>query len=141
MAVIVGVSEDLTAPAALYLEAVAVSVLVFWSTHVYAEALIGRLRDPQGGWRRLARESAKHEMPLLEAAAPPALALALGVLGAVPRHVAVGLALGLGVAELFGWGVAVGRRLGQNWPRAVSSGLVNAALGGALVGLKALTAH
>lgn len=74
MAVIVGVSEDLTAPAALYLEAVAVSVLVFWSTHVYAEALIGRLRDPQGGWRRLARESAKHEMPLLEAAAPPAFA-------------------------------------------------------------------
>lgn len=119
-------------------ETLAGTMVVFWLSHVWAEAIADRMHDPRPfTWARL-RAVALWHWPMLQAAAGPLLAVALADLGVWSQATAVTVALAISVAQLVGWGIAVGRRTFASWPLALVNGLVDGLLGLALVVLKTL---
>ena len=76
------------------------------------------------------------EWPLAQAAAPAAVSLLLAVLGVLSRDTAVWLAILLGAANLFVWGVAVGRRSKLGWPVTLLVAVVNCVLALGVIALK-----
>ena len=62
------------------------------------------------------------ELSILAASALSIMFLALGALGTLDDELAVGLALGFGVAQLVGWGIEMGRQSGQGWRSALLPG-------------------
>jgi hypothetical protein len=141
LAVIVGVSVDPDAGAGYVLGGVLVTAGVFWAAHVYADVVADRLAGTAGKLRDRLRVAMIHDWPLVQAAFPPALPLVLGTVGLLGRDAAISLAIVVGVGELFAWGVAIGRVLGQGRLLALASGLLNASFGIVMVLLKALLHH
>jgi hypothetical protein len=141
LAVVAAVSGDDDASATYILFGVLITSLVFWIAHMYAELLTSAVNDPSRSWRELWRAAARSEWPLMEAALAPAVPLLLGAVGVLSRDTAVNLAYVVGLLDLFGWGIAIGRALDQPGSRAVLTGLVNVALGAVVVVLKALVHH
>jgi hypothetical protein len=115
-------------PAGHILVSTLATLLVFWLAHVYAGLLDHGLRHAMADPKVLASILVQ-ELSILVAPALSILFLALGALGALDDELAIGLALGNGVAQLVGWGIDVGRQSGQAWPAALLTGLVNGALG------------
>jgi hypothetical protein len=138
LGVIAGVSEDADAGPAAVLGGVLVTALAFWAAHVYAEVLAARLADPERRWGEIMPRAAAGEWPIVEAALAPAVALVLGVIGVLSRDTAIDVAMALALADLFGWGVVIGRASGQSRAGVLLSGLLNVALGGVVVFLKVL---
>jgi hypothetical protein len=64
--------------------------------------------------------------------------LILGTLGVFSRNTTVSLAIGVGVAMLFLWGLAFGRYTSSSWPAALLSGTLTGSLGLVIVALKAV---
>jgi len=62
----------------------------------------------------------------------------VGALGLLNEPLAVRLALWTGVAQLFAWGIEVGRRRRKAWPAALLAGLINGAFGLVIVILEVL---
>lgn len=119
-------------------ESLAGTMGVFWLSHVWAEAVGDRMLDPRPySWVRLRAVAAWH-LPMLQAALGPLLALALADLGVWSQATAVTVALATSVAQLVGWGIAVGRRTFDSWPAALLTGVVDGMLGAALIVLKTL---
>ncbi len=116
---------------------VVLTLLVFWIAHVYTNAIEHRLVHGHGGFRALGAIAVR-ELPIVEAPAPVVLVLVLGVAGLLAPRPAANLALATGIVQLFLWGVSSGRGLGRSWRASVAGGLVDAALGLIVVGLKAL---
>lgn len=116
----------------------ATTMLVFWLAHVWAEGISDRMHDPRRYTLRRLRAAASWHWPMVQAAAGPLAALALADLGAWSLDTAVTLALAISVAQLVGWGVAVGRRTFGSWPAALLSGAVDGLLGLVIVVLRAL---
>jgi hypothetical protein len=141
LAVVAALAGDNDATTAYILFGVLVTSLVFWLAHMYAELLTSAINDPSRRWRELWWAAARSEWPLLEAAFAPAVPLLLGAVGVLSRDTAVNLAYVVGLLDLFGWGIAIGRALDQSTSRAVLTGLVNVALGAVVVVLKALVHH
>ena len=139
LAAAVVASLDLGAVGAVVMtESLAVTMVVFWIAHVWSEAVSDRMHDPRPySWTRL-RAVARWHWPLLQSAIGPLVALALADLGVWSRSTAVTVALAISVAQLVGWGVAVGRRTFERWPAALLTGLVDGLLGVAIVALKTL---
>jgi hypothetical protein len=127
MAVIAGTASSSSHAKPLSL-AVA-TLFVFWLAHVYAQALSHHLR----GARRLdwavVRTAMVEERPLLEGPVPLLVVLALGTSGLIDQHLAIRLALWLGVAELVTWGILYARSQHWNWLTAVTAGAVNGLFG------------
>jgi hypothetical protein len=121
----------------LILMATVATLLVFWLAHVYAHFLDHEVRHDRTRWKVLASIMGQ-ELSMLVAPAFPILFLLLGALGLLPEPLAVRLALWTGVAQLFAWGIEVGRRRGQAWPAALLAGLINGALGLVIVVLEVL---
>jgi hypothetical protein len=118
--------------------ALAGTMVVFWLAHVWAEGIADRMHDPRPyTWRRLRAAAAWH-WPMVQAATGPLLALALAGLGAWTLDTGVTLALAISIAQLVGWGIAVGRRTFDSWPAALASGAVDGLLGMVLIVLKTL---
>ena len=113
------------------------TLLVFWVAHVYTNVLEHRLVHRHGGIRTV-REIAVRELPIVEAPVPVVVVLVLGAAGLLDPRFATNLALGTGIVQLFLWGLASGRGSGRSWPASVGTGLVDAALGLVVVGLKVL---
>jgi hypothetical protein len=82
--------------------------------------------------------AARGEWPLVEASLLPVLCLLIGVVGLVETKTAVGIAIGAGVVELFGYGIAAGRRLKLSLRGTIVVGVVNGTLGLLIVLLKVL---
>ena len=120
---------------------VVVTTFVFWLAHVYAHALAAGVDHGEelsfGEVRRIAR----HEWPLLQAAALPSLALLAGALGLIERKTAYWLAIGIGVAALVTWGLVFSRQAGLSRPATCAVVLVNASFGLCVVALKAFVNH
>jgi len=116
-----------------------VSVAVFWLTHVWAEIVDRRVRAPVS--RRDVVEVAGAEAPMLTAALPPALILGAARLGLMSVDQAIAVALAVSIAQLFLWGLAVGRALDRGWGVALLAAAVDGAFGLALVGLKVIVVH
>jgi hypothetical protein len=102
----------------LILAATVATLLVFWLVHVYAEVLAHGLRQARLDLNVVPAVMAR-ELSMLAAPALSVLFLLLGALGLLGEGLAVRLALWNGVAQLLGWGVDVGRRLGRSWPAAL----------------------
>jgi hypothetical protein len=133
-AVVAALSEDEDAnPLEIGLAVLATS-LVFWLAHVYASMLAtsvgGRLTFAH------ARELAMEEWPLVQSSALPIAALLLAPVGVVSDYTAESLAIGVGLATLFLWGLLFGRRQGLAPLGLLLVATVNVAFGAAIVALK-----
>ena len=82
--------------------------------------------------------AARGEWPLVEASLLPVLCLLVGVIGVVKTETAVAIAIGAGVVELFGYGIAAGRRLELSLRGTIAVAVINGALGLLIVLLKVL---
>lgn len=120
---------------------VAVTVVVFWLAHVYADALAHAVAYDQHLSFADLRHIAHREASMLEAAVPPLVALLLGVFGILSTKLAVWVAFGLGLVVLCAQGITFARveRMGRLGTLAVVA--ANLGLGVALVGLKLLVSH
>ena len=120
---------------------VAVTCLVFWLAHIYADA-IGKsvARNERLSVVEL-KEVAHTEASILEAAVPPIIPLLLGALGVFSERTAVWIAFALGFAVLAAQGLVFARveRYGRLGTAAVIA--ANIGLGGILVLLKLFVSH
>jgi hypothetical protein len=139
MAVITALSHDDSVKSAELIAGVLATTSVFWIAHVYAEVL-GQRMEGEGGRPTFANiaVAARGEWPLVEASLLPVLCLLLGVVGVVKTDTAVAIAIGAGVVELFGYGIAAGRRLHLSRGGIIVVGVVNGFLGLLIVLLKVL---
>jgi hypothetical protein len=117
----------------------AISVVVFWLAHVWSRIVNLRVRGPIS--LRDARHIAWEEVPMLAAAIPPALVLVLARLPGTSTDVVIAAALVVCIAELFVWGLVVGRAAHSSWWLAIRVAIVDSLLGIAIVGLKVAVIH
>jgi hypothetical protein len=116
-----------------------IGVGVFWLAHAWAEVVNRRIRGSIGfseGW-----SIALGEAPMLLSVVVPGLLLGLHRFAGVSVNLAIGLALGASLVQLFLWGLAVGRAAEESWPVAVGIGIVDFAFGLLIVVLKAVVLH
>jgi hypothetical protein len=120
---------------------VAVTVVVFWLAHVYADALAHAVAYDQHLSLADLRRIAHREASMVEAAVPPLVALLLGAFGIVSTRLAVWAAFGLGLVVLCAQGITFARveRMGRLGTLVVVA--ANLGLGVALIGLKLLVSH
>jgi hypothetical protein len=123
-------------------KAATVSVLsttvVLWLAHVWAELLGERAATGRFSGRSHFRRLARDEWPLVEAGALPSLALGLAWIGVYGDTVGFDVALALGIAQLLAWGAFVGHRTELPWWKSAAVGVLDAALGLAIIGLEVL---
>ena len=105
------------------------TLLVFWLAHVYAQALSHHLRGARRLEWAVVRRAMAEERPLLEGPVPLLVVLALGAGGVIDQHLAIRLALWLGVAELVAWGILYARRQRWRWVTALVAGAINGLFG------------
>ncbi len=116
-----------------------VSVGVFWLTHVWSRMINRRVQGPVGGHEILGL--ARAEASMLSAVVVPGLVLGLWRAANVTVDTAIAAALLASIVQLFIWGLVVGRAAHAGWVRAVLVGLVDCALGVAIVAFKVLVIH
>jgi hypothetical protein len=120
---------------------VAVTCLVFWLAHVYADAIGHSVaRNERLSFEEL-KELARDEASILEAAVPPIIPLLLGALGLFSEHTAVWIAFALGFLVLAAQGLVFARieRYGSLATFAIVA--ANIGLGSILVLLKLFVSH
>jgi hypothetical protein len=117
------------------------SSLVLWLAHVYSHGL----GESVSLGRRLTvaelRAIARREYSVLLAALPPVLMIELGAAGVVGTHVAVWLALGVGVITLAAQGVRYARLEQLSTAGTITTIAINLGLGLTLVALEVLVTH
>jgi hypothetical protein len=118
---------------------VLVSVLVFWLMEVWSSLVGLRVAGPITAAE--ARGVAVRQSPMVAAAILPLIALATWRLDIADVDRAITLALAVSVAQLFLWGLIVGRALGKGWPVALVVALGDCLLGLVIVVLKVLVIH
>jgi hypothetical protein len=115
------------------------SVAVFWLAHVWSEVVNRRVQAPVDRGEILA--IARSEAPMLTSVLVPGLILAIGPVLGLAVDVAIGIALIACIAQLFVWGLAVGRATHSSWHLALAVAVVDCLLGLLIVGLKVLVLH
>jgi hypothetical protein len=115
------------------------AVFVFWLAHAWSRIVNQRVRGPISGRHALA--IAKAETPLLIAAIPPTLVLALGRFPQLSTDQVVAAALIVCIGQLFVWGIVVGRAAHSSWALALRVAIVDSLLGIVIVGLKVAVLH
>ena len=120
---------------------VAVTTIVFWLAHVYADSLAFSIGQDTHLSLAEFGHIARREASLLAAGLPPEAALVLGGFGLFSEHFAVWLSFGLGLTVLGVAGIVFARveRLGP--VRGSMAVLANLSLGIVLIGLKVLVVH
>ncbi|MEV0374171.1 hypothetical protein AB0I10_30935 [Streptomyces sp. NPDC050636] len=114
--------------------------VVFWAAHVYAR-LVGDRLVQHSLSRQEIRQVGADEWPIVQAAVPPAVAVAVSPLLGLGPDGAAWLGLAVAVTEQVGWaGVAV-VRAGAPRRMVVVAGAVNLLLGLIIVALKAGLHH
>lgn len=127
---------DHEAAAGTVLVTVVSSQLVFWLAHAYAETIGRQVR----GEERIDHDSfgriLEHEWPIVQAAGPTVVLMALAMLDVLETSTAVDVAIALGVLSLLGWGFAAGRRSRDTLRGQLLAGALSGALGLIIVALK-----
>jgi hypothetical protein len=119
----------------------AVTVVVFWISHVYSHGLGESLN---AGRRLTAGELAsiaRRESSIVLAAVLPVATIVLGAAGVLEVRTALWIAVGLGVAALAVQGVRYARLERLSLGGTVATVAVNLGLGLVIVALKALVVH
>jgi hypothetical protein len=117
-----------------------VTGLVFWATHVYAR-LAGERRVGQSLSRREVRRVALREWSIVEAAALPAAAVAVGGLLGLDLVATAWLAMGVAVAQQVAWACVGAAQAGASQRQLVAEGAVNLVFGLIIVATKAALKH
>jgi hypothetical protein len=115
-----------------------ISVVVFWLTHVWSAVVNRRVHRGAGPSYR---EIATTEATMLTAAILPALVLTLPRLTGMDPDTAIGAAILISLAQLFLWGLAVGRVAHEGWPMTLAVASVDCAFGILIVVLKVIVLH
>ena len=116
-----------------------ISVVVFWLTHVWSGLVNRRLRGPT------TRADVTHQMrlesPMLASLILPTAVLLVGQVLGVDAALLIDLALVTSIAQLFVWGLAVGRTVHTSWALAIRVATIDCLLGIAIVVLKVFVLH
>ncbi|MFE5191412.1 hypothetical protein [Streptomyces sp. NPDC056628] len=114
--------------------------LVFWAAHVHAQLFGARLADrPWSGgtvW-----QVCREEWPIVKAAVPPAVAVAVSPLFGLDLAGTAWLALAVAVAGQVGWSVAAAARAGATRRLIALGAAVNLLLGLLIVLVKIVVSH
>ncbi|MEU9283570.1 hypothetical protein AB0D57_02285 [Streptomyces sp. NPDC048275] len=114
--------------------------LVFWAAHVHAQLFGARLVQPSMD-RRMVLDVCREEWPIVKAAVPPAVAVAVSPLLGLDVQGAVWLALSVAVAGQVGWSAAAARRAGASWRMVAISASVNLVIGLLIILFKIVLTH
>nr|WP_234388805.1 MULTISPECIES: hypothetical protein [Streptomyces] len=117
-----------------------VTGVVFWFAHVHAQ-LFGTRLAQQPLDRRVVWQVCRDEWPIVNAAVPPAVAVAVSPLLGLDLAGTVWLALSVAVAGQVGWSVAAARRAGASAGMVAGTAAVNLLLGLLIVVFKILVTH
>ncbi|MFF4353490.1 hypothetical protein [Streptomyces sp. NPDC001530] len=114
--------------------------VAFWIAHVHAQLFGARLAQ-----RKLDRPTVLHvcrdEWPIVKAAVPPSVAVAVSPLLGLDVTGALWLALAVAVAGQVGWSAAAARRAGASWSLVAVSASVNLLLGLLITAFKLFVTH
>ncbi|WP_406865383.1 hypothetical protein ABZO31_17540 [Streptomyces sp. HUAS MG47] len=114
---------------------------VFWVAHVHATLFGERLVERTAPTRRIVLRACRDEWPILKAAIPPAVAVAVSPLLGLDMAGSLWLALSVAIAGQVGWSVAAARRVGASWRQVGLTATVNLLLGLLIVAFKLLLKH
>ncbi|MFF8260165.1 hypothetical protein [Streptomyces virginiae] len=115
------------------------TAVVFWAAHVFARHFGARLAG-RLSWR-VVRRTAREERPIIEAAVPPAVAVAVSPLFDLGPQGIVWLALLVALAGQVGWATVAAQRAGASRRLMAVAGVVNLLLGLVIVLLKVALQH
>ena len=116
------------------------TVIVFWVAHVYAGTVAGHgvTEGAEVTLKTAFRRSLRRSMGFLTSALIPSFLLLIGALRVIPDVIAIWLALWVGVVILGALGYRAFALRGSEWPVRILGSLGTAALGIAMILLKAL---
>ncbi|WP_406350776.1 hypothetical protein [Streptomyces sp. NBC_00658] len=114
--------------------------VVFWVAHVHAQLFGARLAEHSLD-RRIVFEVCRDEWPIVNAAVPPALAVAISPVLGLDIQGALWLALSVAVAGQVGWSAAAARRAGASWRLVAVTASVNLLLGLLIISFKIFLKH
>lgn len=114
--------------------------VAFWIAHVHAQLFGARLAQRRLD-RRAVLEVCREEWPIVNAAVPPATAVAVSPLLGLDVPGALWLALCVAVAGQVGWSVAAARRAGASPRLMVTTASVNLVLGLLIISFKIYLTH
>ncbi|MBG0817159.1 hypothetical protein [Planomonospora sp. ID82291] len=114
--------------------------IVFWATHVYARLFGARLAF-HGLKTADVRRACAEEWPIVKAAVPPAVAVAVGPVLGLGAQGTGWLALTVAVAGQVGWAAVAAVKIGAPPRMVVITSVVNLLLGLVMVALKAALHH
>ncbi|POX54448.1 hypothetical protein C3489_13305 [Streptomyces sp. Ru71] len=116
------------------------SGLAFWVAHVHAQLFGARLAQ-HGLDRRTVLHVCRDEWPIVKAAVPPAVAVAVSPLLGLDVAGTLWLAVSVAVAGQVGWSVAAARRAGATGRQTVLTASVNLLLGLVIISFKLFLKH
>ncbi|EST36625.1 hypothetical protein M878_01685 [Streptomyces roseochromogenus subsp. oscitans DS 12.976] len=114
--------------------------IVFWAAHVYVHLAGERVRGQPMTWAQV-RRVAGHEWPMVQAAVPPAVAVAISPLLDLGLPETAWFALGVALAEQVAWATVAAARAGASRRVMALSGLLNLLLGLVIVAAKTAVHH
>ena len=114
--------------------------LAFWIAHVHAQLFGARLAQRSLD-RRVVLHVCRDEWPIVKAAVPPAVAVAVSPLLGLDVEGALWLAVAVAVAGQVGWSAAAARRAGASWRLVAATGSVNLLLGLLIISFKIFLTH
>jgi hypothetical protein len=114
--------------------------VVFWIAHVHAQLFGARLAQRTLD-RRIVLHVFRDEWPIVKAAVPPAVAVAVSPLLGLGVEGSLWLALAVAVAGQVGWSVAAARRAGASRRLMAASASVNLLLGLLIILFKIILTH
>ncbi|MEU1475462.1 hypothetical protein [Streptomyces sp. NPDC005760] len=114
--------------------------LAFWAAHVHAQLFGSRLAK-EALDRHVVFHACREEWPIVKAAVPPALAVAVSPLLGLDVQGALWLALSVAVAGQVGWAMAAARRAGASWRLVAATATVNLLLGLLIISFKVFLKH
>ncbi|AWT41116.1 MULTISPECIES: hypothetical protein [Streptomyces] len=116
------------------------SGVAFWIAHVHAQ-LFGEHLAQHPLDRRTVLHVCRDEWPIVKAAVPPAVAVAVSPLLGLDVPGTLWLALGVALAGLVGWSLAAAKRAGASGRLLVLTALVNLLLGLLIISFKLFVKH
>ncbi|GAA1541883.1 hypothetical protein GCM10009730_58690 [Streptomyces albidochromogenes] len=114
--------------------------IAFWIAHVHAH-LFGARLTAHGMDRWTVLHVCRDEWPIVKAAVPPALAVAVSPLLGLDVQGALWFALAVAVAGQVGWSAAAARRAGAAWGMVCVAASVNLVVGLLIISFKIFLTH